>query len=49
MHDCSFCDALADIVIKALMKSPLAVCVEAGKLLERKDSNRGMRFCECSH
>jgi hypothetical protein len=46
MQDCSFCDALADMVMIALMKSPLEVWVVAGYFEERKDSNRGIKFWE---
>ena len=43
MQDCSFCEALAEIVTIALMKSPADVCVPGECSFSRNASSRGMR------
>ena len=43
IQDCSFCDAFAEIVIIALMKSPAEVCVAGGYSFAKYARRRGIR------
>ena len=44
IHDCSFCDAFAEMVIMAFRKSPADVCVAAVCSSERKARSKGIKF-----
>src|ERR1700722_4996473 len=48
MHDCSFCAALAEIVIMAFRKSPADVLVAELQSGERFESRVGMRSWDCN-
>lgn len=49
MHVCSFCDALAETVMMALMKSPADVCVAQLCSGPRNERRMGMRSWVYSH
>jgi hypothetical protein len=45
IHDCSFCDALAEMVMIAFKKSPAEVCVAQECSDDKKESKVGIRSC----
>jgi hypothetical protein len=49
IHCWSFCDAFAERVMIALIKSPAEVWVHVGYSLPRYVSSSGIRFCDWSH
>jgi len=46
IHDCSFCDAFAEIVMIAFKKSPADVCVAQECSEDKKESRIGIRSWE---